>query len=286
MRRELFLTIFTISVFTVLSSVLICYVNADRSLSRVKGRGIIDIGYAVEAPYAFITSDGSISGIYPEVAKIIAKKAGLPEIRWHLCEFGSLIPGLEAERFDVIAAGLFITPERMELISFSIPVMKVSQGLLVRKGNPLGLNSYAGFRERESVKVAVLSGSIEEAFFRELEIPEGKIISVPDTSAGIMTVESGLSNGFALSAPSIDWMVKSGQLHRSGKAVPFRQPVSRSGLVTHDSAFAFRKKDRRLLEEWDRRLSEFLKSREYPALLEQFGLSEAENSLNTGGKTQ
>lgn len=282
MRRELFLTIFTISVFTVFSSVLVCYVNTDRSLSRVTKHGIINIGYAIEAPYAFVDEGGNVTGLDPEMAKIISKEIGITDIRWHLCEFGSLISGLEAERFDVIAAGIFITPERKKRVAVSQPTMRVNLGLLVQKGNPLNIHSYQNFVERETIKIAVLTGSVEEELFLQMNIPSYRIIHVPDVESGLTSLESGLAHGMARSDPAIKWLEQKKQLGNTSIANPFIRPVSLSGNLSYDNAFAFRKKDQKLITEWNRHLSEFMRSDDYPILLERFGLNVNDNSLNTG----
>jgi polar amino acid transport system substrate-binding protein len=282
MRRELFLTIFMISVFTVFSSVLVCYVNMDRSLSRITKHGIINIGYAIEAPYAFVDSEGNITGIDPEIAKIIAQGIGATDIRWHLCEFGSLISGLEAERFDVITGGLFITPEKKKYVKFSLPTMRVTQGLLVRKGNPLNIHSYQDFIERDTIKVAVLNGSIEEEQFIRMNIPSERIIRVPDVLSGRTSVESGIAQGLARSNLSLQWIEKTKQLGNTSIATPFIPVKSPSESISYDNGFAFRKKDRKLIAEWNRHLSEFLSSNKYPSELTRFDLDE--NSLNAGIK--
>ncbi|MCE1252324.1 MAG: hypothetical protein LWX83_02120, partial [Anaerolineae bacterium] len=43
----------------------------DQSLTDLQQKGVIRIGYAVEAPYAYVLENGKISGESPEVAKVI-----------------------------------------------------------------------------------------------------------------------------------------------------------------------------------------------------------------------
>lgn len=57
-------------------------------------------------------------------------------------DFGALIPGLQAGQFDMIAAGMFITPERAEQIIFSDPDYCVSNSFAVAEGNPLGISDF------------------------------------------------------------------------------------------------------------------------------------------------
>ena len=65
-----------------------------------------------------------------------------------LTEFGSLIPGLKAGRFDIIAAGMFVNPTRCEEIAFSEPSYGIGQAMLVPAGNPKGIKDYASIRRQ------------------------------------------------------------------------------------------------------------------------------------------
>src|SRR5262249_10285911 len=85
---------------------------AQTTLEKAPREGYISVGFAYEAPYGYATPDGKLTGESPEVVKAVLDKIGIPQVDGVLTEFGSLIPGLEAGRFDIIAAGMFITPKR------------------------------------------------------------------------------------------------------------------------------------------------------------------------------
>ena len=85
---------------------------AETTLERAKAQGFIRVGFANEAPFGYATPDGKLTGEAPEVAKAVLAKMGIPQVDGVLTEFGSLIPGLKAGRFDIIAAGMFINPKR------------------------------------------------------------------------------------------------------------------------------------------------------------------------------
>src|SRR5258708_37562708 len=109
--------------------------QAETTLERAKKQGFIRIGFANEAPFAYATPDGKLTGEAPEIAKVILKKMGIPEVDGVLTEFGSLIPGVKAHRFDIIAAGMVINPERCQAIGFSEPSYGIGEALLVQNGN-------------------------------------------------------------------------------------------------------------------------------------------------------
>src|SRR5437667_64187 len=90
---------------------------AETTFERAKAQGFIRIGFANEAPFGYATPDGKLTGEAPEVAKAVLAKMGIPQVDGVLTEFGSLIPGLKAGRFDIIAAGMFINPKRCNEIA-------------------------------------------------------------------------------------------------------------------------------------------------------------------------
>src|SRR5690606_34180458 len=73
-----------------------------------------------------------------------------------LTEWGSLIPGLRASRFDLIAAGMYITPERCKQVLFTDPHYQLPDTLLVKTGNPKNLRSYADIANDPEAKLAIM----------------------------------------------------------------------------------------------------------------------------------
>src|SRR5438067_1127511 len=116
---------------------------AEAALERLRRQGYIRVGFANEAPYGYATPDGKLTGESPEVVKAVLAKIGITQVDGVLTEFGSLIPGLLAARFDIIAAGMFITPKRCEQVQFSEPTYGIGQAFLAKKGDPKGITDYS-----------------------------------------------------------------------------------------------------------------------------------------------
>src|SRR6195256_5367312 len=110
--------------------------HAESALERIKAQGYIRVGFANEAPYGFATPDGKLTGESPEVVRAILNKMDIKQVDGVLTEFGSLISGRQAGRFDIIAAGMFVNPKRCQQIQFSEPTYGIGQAFLVAKGNP------------------------------------------------------------------------------------------------------------------------------------------------------
>lgn len=134
---------------------------AEDALEGARRGEPLRIGYALLPPNSFVAADGEITGEAPAIARRAASALGIERIEWRRVEFNSLLTALNARRIDVVAAGMFITPERAEQASFSEPTFRALEGLLVRAGNPLGIHSYRQAVEMSGVRIAALLGSDE-----------------------------------------------------------------------------------------------------------------------------
>lgn len=247
---------------------------SDAAFDRIRESGVLRIGYAVEPPYAFITPDGRVTGESPEFARLVANEMGIERIDWVLTTFDALIPDLREGRFDAIAAGLFVTPERERLVAFAEPSLAVRAGLLVPKRNPLRLRSYRDVLADPAARVAVVSGSVEEARLRARGLPETRLLVVPDAITGCRAVESGAAQALALSRPTT---------RRLAMAFPALEAVDVAGRahagepepVFHVAA-AFSKAHPKLLAAWNRAQGQVLGGPAHLATLRGFGLGEAD----------
>ncbi len=243
---------------------------ADDSLARIKKQGYIRVGFANEAPYGYATPDGKLTGEAPEVAKSVLAKMGINEVDGVLTEFGSLIPGLMAGRFDIIAAGMFINPKRCAQIAFSEPSYGIGQAMLVKTGNPKGIKDYSSVKDNKDLKLAVMAGAVEAGYAKESGIGDDQLVVLPDQSSLLAAVQSGRADAAALTALSIADMAKKGEGVESTK--PFGEVNGKS--VKGHGGFGFRKEDVSLYKAFNKELKAFIGSKEHIALVTPFGFGE------------
>lgn len=248
-----------------------------RSATEVPPRrwsgGEIRVGYSSEPPYGYRTTDGTVTGQSPEIAKAVLEHLGLGPIRWVLVDFSQAMDALRAGAIDMIANGMFITPTRETVIAFSLPYSRSLQGLLVRNGNPKRLHGYDELVGRDDVVVAVLDGSVEQEMLRRLGMPAEKLFVVPVPVDGLTAVRRGRADCLALSAPTVAWLAREAP-GEVAAAAPFHNVGT---AAAGRSAFGFRREDARLREEVNRVLRLFIGSPEHLALAARFGFDR--NSL-------
>lgn len=250
--------------------------RAETIMERIQRTGEIRIGYANEAPFAYTRPDGTVTGESPEITRVIFKTIGVTQVNAVLTEWGGLIPGLLAGRFDVIAAGMYVTPERQQQVSFTDPHYQIGDTLLVAKGNPRKLNSYASIVADKRVKLAIMSGTAEYGYARAAGVPDGQIMQVPNTIAQLQAVRTGRAHaavGTQLTMRDLD--VKGGS--RVEAITDFKDDPAHIGY----GALAFRKDDQDLRDAVNAALKVWLGSEEHLALVAPFGF----DSSNLTSKT-
>jgi polar amino acid transport system substrate-binding protein len=241
--------------------------RAASTLEQAKQDGFIRVGFANEAPFGFATPDGKLTGEAPEVAKAVLNAIGIPQVDGVLTEFGSLIPGLKARRFDIIAAGMFITPKRCAEIAFSEPSYGIGQAMLVKAGNPKQIADYGSIVANKDLKLAVMAGAVETGYAKDAGVPQAQLVVLPDQSSLLAAVQAGRADAAALTALSIADMAKKGEGVESTK--PFGEVAGKS--VKGHGGFGFRKDDKELYQAFNDQLKKFVGSPEHIALVEPFG---------------
>lgn len=240
---------------------------AQTTLERAKADGYVRVGFANEAPYGYATPAGQLTGEAPEVAKAVLARMGIAQVDGVLTEFGALIPGLKAGRFDIIAAGMYVNPARCAEIAFSEPSYGIGQAILVPAGNPKGVADYASFAENSDLKLAVMAGAVEAGYAKDAGVGFTQVVTLPDQASLVAAVQAGRADGAALSALSIADMAAKAEGVESTK--PFSEVAGNS--VKGHGAFGFRKEDQDFVDAFNAELKAFIGTPEHIALVEPFG---------------
>ncbi|HYH32541.1 MAG TPA: ectoine/hydroxyectoine ABC transporter substrate-binding protein EhuB [Pseudonocardia sp.] len=171
------------------------------TLGRIREAGVVRLGIAGERPYAFFEGD-QLVGATAAVHRAVFRRIGEIEVEGVLSPFGELIEGLTGGSYDAVAAGMFVTANRCDLVSFSDPVYCAPTGLLVASGNPLGLRDFASVA-RAGARLVVLGGAVEHDYARAVGVPADRIVAVGSQDDGLEAVASGEADAFALTSVSL-----------------------------------------------------------------------------------
>lgn len=87
-------------------------------------------------PYEYVDDSGAFAGIDVEIAGLIAEKLGLT-LEIQDVEFGSIIGGVQAGKFDIGMAGMTVTDERLQSVNFSTSYATGIQSIIVPEGSEI-----------------------------------------------------------------------------------------------------------------------------------------------------
>jgi len=228
---------------------------AESTSKRVLESGKIVVGIHNKAPWGYRDTNGNAAGFHPELVVAALDGLGVKNIELVIADFGALIPGLQAGRFDAIASGLYITPKRCELVAFANPDLRLTDAVLVAKGNPLGIDSYETIAKNPKLRFGGTRGSVQSKNAAAAGIPEDQISLFQNTEATISALVAGRVDAIAFSAATTNKIASDPKVEGIERAVPFTGLILDNGNEKAGyAAVAFRKDDADLRDMFNKQL--------------------------------
>jgi polar amino acid transport system substrate-binding protein len=232
-------------------------------LETAKSQGFIRVGIANEPPYTQVSADGKVTGCEPDVLRAVCKRLGINDVQGIITPYESMIPGLNANRWDVIAAGLFMKQSRCGQVLYSEPVIVSTESFATPKGNPKGILTVADILADKSLRVAVLPGGFEEGVLKTASVPAAQQIKINDGRSGLEALRANRADAFMLPTLSLTALAKDDASFDVSKPV---DDAPRTG-----SGAAFRKSDAPFHEAYNKELAAFKKTPEFAGILTKWG---------------
>jgi polar amino acid transport system substrate-binding protein len=104
---------------------------ADDTLAEIKKRGVLSTATEMQFPPFDISDNGTYKGVDRELVDAVAKELGV-NVSYLDLPWTSVLPGLEAKKFDLVIAPVTITKERMKHYAFSVPIADATAALMKR----------------------------------------------------------------------------------------------------------------------------------------------------------
>ena len=243
-------------------------VHAEGLMDQATGDGL-NVAFYNFKPYAYTDESGVLTGTDVDTLKAVLERLGGGIADAKAIEWGALIPGVKSERFDVVAAGMFVTPKRCAEVRFSEPTFGIQQSLIVMKGNPHGVTDYDSIAEM-GLTVAVISGAAQATYARDSGVEEANIMQIPDNPTAIAALRADRAQVYALSVPGSREVVN-GVPEQDLEMVPAFNMVAGKVAMPH-GAFAFRKGDGDFVDAFNEELTAFVGSPEHLAIFEKHGM--------------
>lgn len=254
------------------------------TLEQIQESGTIRIAVANEIPYGYVDPNGEALGAGPDVAKALMEQLGVENIEWVTTNFSSLIPGLQADRFDMVAAEMAILPDRCRQVLFSEPNSSYGEGLLVAEGNPKDIHAYSDFADNPDFKVAIMAGADQLEMLQKLGVSEANLVTIASNADAISTVSTGRADAYAATSLTASGLAEQG----SGVevAAEFTDPVIDGNEVRSWGGFTFASGNEELRDAVNGALAEFKQSPEWAEVLTGYGFTQSDLDGSTTRTTE
>lgn len=236
--------------------------HADALTERAKSGEPIRIGFAHEVPWAYPGDKNEPLGFANALALGVLKSMGYTKIEPVVTDWGGLIPGLQAGRFDIITGGMYITGPRCKNVSFAEPMGKFGDSFIVLKGNPKGITNYQDIKQKDASMVTV-AGFVNAAAAMKEGVPENSITQVPSLTEVLAAVRAGRADVGAGNDFAMKDLAKS-----SGGQVEVTDPAALPESSFNWVAIAFKNEDADFLKAYNEAQAKYLGT---PEMLEAVG---------------
>ncbi|MER8537552.1 ectoine/hydroxyectoine ABC transporter substrate-binding protein EhuB [Mesorhizobium sp. M1005] len=243
-------------------------VFAGELTDRIASGTSIRIGFANEAPFGFPGDNNQPLGFVNAFAIGVLHEMGYENVEPVVTDWGGLIPGLQAGRFDLVTGGLAILGTRCQSVAFSEPMMKVSDAFIVQPGNPKGLANYRDIASKGAMMVAASGYNTIEAAKKE-GVPDSQIMQVPGPTEMLAAVEAGRAD-----AGASTYLILRDMAKKSGAKVEVTDPNALPDWTQNWVGIAFRQSDNDFVEKFNAAQKRYLGTPAMMKAVAPFGYDE------------
>lgn len=201
-----------VAALSALALVLAACGDDDDDTETQDTEGTTDEGATGEADFTPVTEDtltvvtslpapgfwngddpSAITGGYEyEIALALQERLGLSELEIENVSFDQLVAGQVGD-FDVALSQVTITPERDEVVDFTVPYFRSDQGVLVMEGTEVET-----VEDAKALQWGVQSGTTGADYLADVLQPDQEAQVFQDLSAGFAALEAGQVDAFMM----------------------------------------------------------------------------------------
>jgi polar amino acid transport system substrate-binding protein len=251
---------------------------AQGTKDRVLKESKIVVGIYNQAPWGFKDAAGETKGFDVDVIRTALTGMGVKNIDFVVTQFPALIPGLQAGRFDIATGGLYITPQRCKLVSFTESTLKVPDAAIVRKGNPKGIRSFADIAQKQDVIFGATRGSITAQRADAAGVPKDRQLLFQDNASTMSALLSGRVDVMVSTSGAAVALLSDPNVTGLERVMPFKGHVENGAEVFGNVALAFRTEDADLRDLFDTEIAKMKKDGALAKIMGRYGFSESETA--------
>lgn len=252
-----------IASFALLMSVFTA--TAGPITDRIEAGDPIRLGFSNIPIFGYPDENGDAKGFVNVIALDILKEMGYTDIETTVTDWGGLIPGLNANRYDMITGGLYILNSRCQNIAYSEPITQTGDAFIVPAGNPKNIHTFKDILNKNAI-MATGSGynTIESA--RKEGLSDAQIMQVPGPSEILAAVKAGRAD-----AGGLTYFEAKHIADHSGGAIEATDPSALPPWTQNYVGIGFRFSDADFVARFNVVLANYIGSEKMLAAVKEYG---------------
>lgn len=191
-------------------------------------------------PYEYHEGD-AVVGIDAEIAKLIADKLGM-ELKIEDVAFDSIIPGVQAGKYDMGMAGMTVNEERLQSVNFSDSYATGVQVVIVKEGG-----SIASLDDIAGKKIGVQTSTTGDIYASD-DFGDENVVKFDNGAAAVEALKSG----------KVDCVIIDNEPAKSYVAANEDLKILETEYAVEDYAICFAKENTELQEKVNAALKELI----------------------------
>ncbi len=233
--------------------------NKGLTMAELEKKGELVIATSPDfPPFEELTADGNVEGIEIEILKLICEELGV-KLKIETMNFESVLPGIQAGKFDVGVSGISVTPEREKNVLFTDPYCLAAQAIVVVEGSDITSKA-----DLAGKKVSVQSGTTAESFCRTEGYEVSAYAANSDAQLALTTAKV---NAWVIDDLTAAEMVAA---YNETAAEGSKLVILDEPMTTEPYAFAFAKGSEEVVEEINKILTQLIKDGTIADIFEEF----------------
>jgi polar amino acid transport system substrate-binding protein len=216
---------------------------------------------AVYPPFTMMSEKGEPTGFDVESIKWIAKDQGF-EPEFQAIAWDGIIPALNANKIDMVYAGMTITDERKEKVNFSKPYWTVNQMVVTKEGSPITLDQVKSGKAKIGTQRGCTAAIwVEDNLVNKSLMSADNLKQYDNTPLAVEDLVAGRTDAVIYDSTVMNDII-------AGK------PVQKIGVIETKEQFgiAVRKSDTELLEKLNTGLDHLMASPDWQQLVKKYNM--------------
>lgn len=174
-----------ITIILAVAMILACLTgcsSSGKTVNDLKKAGKLVIATSPDfPPFEELTDANTVEGIEIDIMQKVCDELGV-ELVIEQMDFDSVLPGVQAGKYDVGVSGISVTEKRKQNTLFTDPYCLAAQAIVVTSGSPITCKA-----DLEGKKVSVQTGTTAETFCMENGYDVSSFTANSDAESALVT---------------------------------------------------------------------------------------------------